>query len=188
MDDTLKNVTLGLFGLFALQGGLEARARQDATRQVVNAFHQTGTIQTRVTSRGALGLLVNDLWAVDIFGEHVRANQLPFYVRRRSGWKGSIRYLRLHFTDFTLNGYTVDRFEGSVPFAKYDLGHALWKRHLWLRDAKAGTAFVETGFKIKESISKGPWLFSENDRRFLSTPGSRLARGAFSTWPMFACE
>lgn len=143
MDDLFKNLALGFFGLTVLHGGLEERMQHDATRQVREAFQQTGRVRTVAHPRGLFGAYVNDLWAVDIYGDHLRCERLPFYIYRRGGWKGSIRHLRLHLTDFTLAGLTVERFEADVPFVKYDLGHAFYKGRLVFRGAERGEAKVE---------------------------------------------
>ncbi len=145
MDDTLKNLTIGLFVFALLHGGLEQRARHNATRQMREAFNNTGTIQASVEPRGLFGLYASDVWAVDIYGQHQRTYRLPFYVYPRPGWKGSIRHLRLHLTDFTLSGLPIARFEADLPFVTFDIGHAIWKDRLRLRSAGTGpvTALVD---------------------------------------------
>ena len=142
MDDTLKVVTLGFFALLTFHASLERRARNDASRQVSHSFQGTGTVHSNVAPRGMFGMLSNDIWAVDIYGDHQIADNLPFYLYPRNGWKGHIRHLRLHFTHFSLSGLPVERFEADFPFVSYDIGHALYHDRLLLRGASAGPAEV----------------------------------------------
>src|SRR5579871_968435 len=145
MDDTLKVVTVSLFALLSLHFSLERRARDDATRQVNQAFHSTGSLHSTVESRGMLGMLANDVWSVDLYSDHQTSDQLPFYLYPRSGWKGHIRHLRLHVTHFTLSGFPVDRLEADIPFVTYDLGHAMYHDRLHIRSSGIGPAEVQDG-------------------------------------------
>ncbi|HLK61006.1 MAG TPA: LmeA family phospholipid-binding protein [Chthonomonadaceae bacterium] len=145
MDDTLKVVTVSLFALLSLHFSLERRARDDATRQVNQAFHSTGSLHSTVESRGMLGMLANDVWSVDLYSDHQTSDQLPFYLYPRSGWKGHIRHLRLHVTHFTLSGFPVDRLEADIPFVTYDLGHAMYHDRLHIRSSGIGPAEVQVG-------------------------------------------
>src|SRR5581483_3041399 len=142
MDDLLKNLTIGLFAFLIVHRGLEDRARHATARQVREAFDNTGSVWEKIEPRGMLGLFASDVWAVDIYGKGIRTERLPFSLYPRPGWKGSIRHLRLHLTDFTLAGLPIDRFEADVPFVTYDIGHALWKDRIVLRDAGTGCAEV----------------------------------------------
>ena len=145
MDDTVKNIFIGLCSFLVIRGTFEGRARHGAEKQLREAFHETGHVHVRVAERGLLGYYSNDIWAVDAFGSGMQAEELPFAVYPRGGWKGSIRHLRLHLTDFTLKGLPVRRLEADVPFATYDLGWAGYKDRLHLRSAGIGTARVEVG-------------------------------------------
>src|SRR5437588_12218578 len=104
MDDTLKNLTFGLLALLVLHGGLEQRAKRDINRQVRETFAYTGQVRTTIEPRGMLGLLASDIYAVDVYGERLRTDRLPFYLYPRAGWKGRIQHLRLHPSDVTLSG------------------------------------------------------------------------------------
>src|SRR5438105_2149964 len=115
MDDTLRNVTFGLLAFFILHGSLEQRARRGAERQVSEIFNHTGHVEARLTPRGLLGLEAANFWAVDVYGEGVSAERLPFSVFPRGGWKGSIRHLRLHLKRFTLAGLPIRSFEADIP-------------------------------------------------------------------------
>jgi hypothetical protein len=145
MNDTLKGLALGFLALFSIHAALGPRAERGAVEQTREAFRNTGTARARVEPRGLFGLLANDVWAVTIYGEGQKADSLPFAVYPRGGWKGRIRHLRLKFTDFTLNNYTVDAFEADLPFVKYDLGHALYRNRLQFRAAEPGPASVQIG-------------------------------------------
>jgi hypothetical protein len=142
MDDLLRNLALSFFGLLALHGSLEKRARHDAARQVREAFQDSGTIRAGVEPGGVFGVFANNLQAVDIYGAHFHADRLPFVVAPRAGWKGTIHHLRLHFTDFSLSGLPVARLEADIPSVTYDIGHALYRDRLVLRGAGIGPAVV----------------------------------------------
>ena len=142
MDDTLQNVTLGLLALFAIHGSLEQRARRGAERQVSESFNHTGQVRARLAPRGLLGLEASDFYAVDVYGEDLQADRLPFYVYPRKGWKGSIRHLRLHLRRFTLADLPIRLFDADIPFATFDIGHALYKSRLVLRGTGSGPAAV----------------------------------------------
>ncbi len=145
MDDTLKVLTLGFFAFLTLHASLERRSSRAAETQVNESFHHTGTVHATVEARGMFGLLANDIWAIDIYSSHQQSDKLPFYLYPKPGWKGSIRHLRLHFSDFTLAGLPIDRMDADIPFAKYDLGQALYKNRLLLRGAGEGPAVVQVG-------------------------------------------
>ncbi len=145
MDDLLKNLTFGLFALATFHAGLEQRIRHDAARQVTAMFHDTGPVQVRVEPRGMFGLVANDIWVVDIYGQHLRTERMPFSLYPRHGWKGSIRHLRLHLTDFTLAGLPIERLDADVPFVTFDIGEAAWKDRIVLRGAGTGPAVVQVG-------------------------------------------
>lgn len=141
-DDIWKALGIGIFGLFVVHGSLEPRVRRDAVAQVQESFHNTGTVRASVKARGALGLLANDIYSVDVYGENNKASELPFQLYPRGGWKGSIRHLRVHLKNFELNGLKVAGMEGDIPFVKYDITHALLRDRLHLRGAEQGTATV----------------------------------------------
>lgn len=142
MDDTLRNVTLGLFAFFALHVSLEPRARHGAERQLREAFNQTGTVHAAVRQRGLLGYEANDIWSVDVYGREQTIDRLPFVIVPREGWKGSIHRLSLHLMDFTLAGLPVHRFDADLPNVGYDLGHAFYKSRLVIRGAGIGIGIV----------------------------------------------
>lgn len=145
MEEFWRNLGLGLFAMSVLQGGLEEKIQRDASDQMRESFPRIGKVRTVTHGRGLLGAYVNDLWSVDIYGEGLQSEKLPFVLHPRKGWKGSIRHLRLHFQDFTLRGLGVDRFEADIPFVKYDLGHAFYRGRLVIRAAEAGKGTVEIG-------------------------------------------
>ena len=109
----------------------------------MDSFNHTGTIRTRVESRGVFGVFGNKLYSVDIFGEGLVSEKLPFYAQPRSGWKGSIRHLRLHLSNITLKGLPVRQFEADIPDVTYDIGQATYKDWLVIRGAGVGPAFVK---------------------------------------------
>ena len=145
MDDTLKNVVFGLFSLFVVHGSLEKRVNHDAARQVMDSFNHTGVVHTRVESRGIFGVFGNKLYSVDIFGDGLISENLPFYATPRAGWKGSIRHLRLHLTNLTLKGLPVERFDADIPDVTYDIGQATYKDWLVIRGAGRGAGSVQIG-------------------------------------------
>ena len=108
----------------------------------MDSFNHTGTIRTRVESRGVFGVFGNKLYSVDIFGDRLVSEKLPFFAQPRSGWKGSIRHLRLHLTNITLKGLPVLRFEADIPDVTYDIGQATYKDWLVIRGAGVGPASV----------------------------------------------
>ena len=145
MDDTLKILTVGFFAFLTFHASLERRSARASERQMQESFHSTGTVHSVVESRGMFGLLANDIWSIDIYSAHQKSDRLPFYLYPKRGWKGSIRHLRLHFSEFTLAGLPIDRMEADIPFATYDLGHALYKNRLVLRSTGEGPALVQVG-------------------------------------------
>ena len=144
------------------------------------SFHGTGTVRSVVSSRGMFGLLANDIWSIDIYSAHQVSDRLPFYIYPRGGWKGSIRHLRLHFTEFTLAGLPIDRLEADIPFATYDLGQTLYKNRLELRSAGEGPALVQVGeIGLQTFISrKYPQLMREVKVEIL--PGRVVISGKLS--------
>ncbi len=145
MDDTLKILTVGFFALLTFHASLERRSARAADRQMQEAFHGTGTVHSAVKPRGVFGLLANDIWSIDIYSAHQESDRLPFYIYPKGGWKGRIRHLRLHFSEFTLAGLPIERLEADIPFATYDLGHTLYKNRLVLRGTGEGPALVAVG-------------------------------------------
>lgn len=171
MDDAIKGLTLGFFSLLILHGSLQNRARRDTERYVSAAFNHTGTVRAAVAPRGMFGLLVDDIWAVDVFGEGVVCDYLPFYREPKAGWKGHTRHLRLHLTNFTLAGLPIDSMEADVPFVKFDYAEALYHDRLVIRNADAGrmevtigeaglTAFISN--KFKQTLSDVNIVISNN--------------------------
>lgn len=147
MDDTLKNAALGFLAFLVVNGQLRKRAEHDAARQIREAFaaEASSQITARVDTGGLLGLETSRLSSVDIYGDRLASNRLPFLLYPRSGWNGRIRHLRLHLTNFTLSGLPVKRFDADVPNAAYDLGHALYRHRLHLRSADPGVGQVVVG-------------------------------------------
>lgn len=195
MDDLLKGLTVGLFSLFVIHFGAQDRVRFNAERQVRESFENTGTVRVTVAPRGALGLYASDIWAVDVYGRGQQAARLPLVLSPKPGWKGSIRHLRLHLTDFTLAGLPIERFETDIPFVTYDIGHAAWKGRLVMRDAGSGPASVRVGVdglrafvdrKFKSTLSDVV-IRTENQRIHLSCtmqvfgPVRLLASGSLTT-------
>ncbi len=142
MDDLLKNLTFGLFALATFHSGLEQRIRHDAAQQVHAMFHNTGTVRATVEARGMFGLIASDIWAVDIYGEHLQTDRMPFTAYPKGGWKGSIRHLRLHLTDFTLADLPIERLDADVPSVTFDIGRVVWKEQIVVRGAGSGPAEV----------------------------------------------
>ncbi len=145
MDDTLKTVIFGFLGAIVFHAGLEKRAKDDAARQVSEAFQHTGRVQTTVEPRGMFGAIGSRLFVIDVHGSGQSTEHLPFVTIPRSGWKGHIRHLRLHFDNLTLKGLPVERFDADIPNVSYDLGHALYKDRLVVRGAGDGPASVRIG-------------------------------------------
>jgi hypothetical protein len=145
MDDTFRNVAIGLFAFLGLHGGLQARVQHSAERQVRDSFGATGRMGVIVAPRGFFGLEANDLYEVDIDGAGMRLDRIPFSVFPRSGWKGDIRYLRLRLRNFTLHDIPIREFRAEIPHVAYDLGHAFYRGRLVLRGAGVGNATVTLG-------------------------------------------
>ena len=186
MDDTLKNVLFGFLGLMVFHASLEKRASHDATREVQEAFQHTGVVRTRVEARGLFGVYTNRLYSIDVQANDMRSDHLPFTVIPRSGWKGSIRHLRLHFHNLSLKGLVVDQFDADVPNVTYDIGRALYKDRLVIRGAGEGPAYVRIapaslrdfiGKKYKGTISDASVSF---DGHRVAISGHLLFFGASS--------
>jgi len=142
MDDSLKTFVFGFLGLIVIHGSLEKRARRDAARTAEEAFQHSGVIHARIEPRGMFGVFASRLYSIDIDGEGLKSDRLPFVAVPRSGWKGQIRHLRLHFGHLTLNGLPVERFEADIPDVTYDIGRALYRDKLVIRGAGEGPASV----------------------------------------------
>lgn len=140
MDTTVRNVLLGIFGLFAVHASLEKRISHDATQQVFESFNYTGSVHSTAESRGIFGIFRSDLYAVTINADGLKSERLPFEAYPRSGWKGSIRHLRLHLTNLTLKGLPIDRFDADIPFVKFDIRHAIYHDRILIRRAGFGPA------------------------------------------------
>ena len=145
MDDTLKTVIYGFLGLIVFHAALEKRAKDNSARQVREAFHRTGTIWTSVEPRGMFGAIGNRFYAIDVIGSGISADSLPFVTIPRSGWKGQVRRLRLHFDNILLRGLPVERFDAEIPNVSYDLGYALYKDRLVIRGGGDGPASIRIG-------------------------------------------
>ncbi len=139
MDDTAKSVAIGLFALLLLHGSLEDRARRASVREMREAFPVGGEVRARVVAEPPAYLFGNRIQILDLYGNDVSTQQLPFQQYPRSGWKGSIRTLRLHLTNSSLKGLKIDRLEAEIPDVRYDLGWALNRNRLKIRSAGTGT-------------------------------------------------
>src|SRR5579871_2323941 len=145
MDDTLRNLAVGLFAFLGLHGALHERARKAAERQVSEAFNHTGQFHAQVAPRGFLRLESNDLYEVSIDASGVNTDRIPFYIYPRGGWKGDIRILRLRLRNFMLRNIPIREFLAELPHTTYDLGHALYRGKLVLRGTGEGPARVTIG-------------------------------------------
>lgn len=145
MDNTVVSLVYGLLGLIVVHGSLEKRIQHDATRNVQASFDSYGSVRTSVMSSGVFGAFANRLYSIDVYGDDVSSDRLPFVAIPRRGWKGSIRHLRLHLTRIHLAGLPVDSFYADIPDVRYDLGHALYKDRLVIRSAGEGPARVAIG-------------------------------------------
>ncbi len=155
MDDITRALTYGLLAFLTIHGSLEQRAKHGAERQISESFQHTGTVRAVLQPRGLFGLEASRFWSVDVYGVDLKSDQLPFYVYPRSGWKGSIRHLRLHLKRFTLKGLPIRSFEADIPSATFDISYALSKSQLVLRGTGEGTSTVKVdGDGLKAFIRK----------------------------------
>ncbi len=142
MDDTFKSIAFGFLGFAVFHGCLEARAHQDIKHQVEESFHHTGKVEISLQPRGVFGLYSNDIYAIDVYGEKLQADALPFGVVKKRSWQGSIQHLRLHYHDFRLRSLHIDKLDADIPKVKYDVGEALRHEKLLLRGSGTGPASV----------------------------------------------
>jgi hypothetical protein len=142
MDDTAAGVAIGLLTALVLHGALNRRAAHAAERQVGEAFSGTGLIHAVVREQAPFGVFGNDLWAIDVYADHVSANTVPLEQFHRSGWKGRIHHLRLHLVDCGIAGLQFSRLDADIPSVTYDLGRALYKDRLLIRGARPGRVSV----------------------------------------------
>jgi hypothetical protein len=142
MDDTLRNIAIGLGAFLAFHVVLGSRAHRSAVQQVARSFDHTGSVQVHLRPSGLFGLELNDFATVEVDGEGVRAEHLPFFVFPREGWKGSIHHLRLRLTDMLLAGLPVTRFDADLPHVSYDIGEAFNRGRLVLRGSGSGPSQV----------------------------------------------
>lgn len=147
MDDTAKGVTIGLLVLLLFHGSLESRARRASERQMREAFPSGGVVRAVVHSQPPFGLYANDINTLDLYGNGVSSDPLPFVQTPRSGIKGHIRRLRLHLVDSMLKGLPISRLYAEIPHVTYDIGWAVNKNRLLIRGAGTGS--------IEVAISKG---------------------------------
>ncbi len=138
MDDTAAGIAVGLVAALLLHGSMNRRAARAAERQMSESFSGSGSIRADVREQAPFGIFGNDLWAIDIYGDHVHADSIPFTQIQRSGWKGRIHHLRLHLTDCAIAGIQFNRMDADIPSVTYDLGHALYKDRLLIRRAGSG--------------------------------------------------
>jgi hypothetical protein len=145
VDDWLKGLAFGFFGLLVIHGSLEGRARRDARQQVRAAFGDAGQIDVRVAPKGMFGLYAGQIHSVDVYGTGIQTDRLPFALVPKTGTFGTLGHLRLHLRDFQLIGLPIRRFEVDVPQIEYDLSHAWFRNRFVLRRSGTGTASVEIG-------------------------------------------
>ncbi|HZT41586.1 MAG TPA: DUF2993 domain-containing protein [Chthonomonadaceae bacterium] len=141
MDDLLKGLAAGAAALILIHGSLEHHLQQDATRQVSEAFRGPGTVQVRIAPEGLFGIFGGDLRAVDVSGERLSVNTLPFALDPRAGADGSIHHLGLHLRKVTLSGLPVERFDADVPGLRFDIGRTMRRNAIVL--SRAGTGHAE---------------------------------------------
>lgn len=173
MDDWLKGLAFGFFGLLVIHGSLEGRARHDARRQVRAAFGEAGQIDVRVAPKGMFGLYAGQISSVDVFGRGIQTDRLPFALVPKSGTFGTLGHLRLHLREFQLIGLPIRRFDVDVPKIEFDLSHAWFNRKFVLRRSGTGTASVEVDAEGLRAFLLRKYHAVLGDVR-VSFPSSRL--------------
>lgn len=143
MDGWLKGLAIGLFGLLVFHDGLVKIGSHAVARRVrQTAGSNTGQIRAQIYPRGLLGLFVQDIHALRVQARGVAVERLPFFLSAPRGHQGRIRFLQVHFADFTWASLPVVRLEAVVPDVGYDLHQAFWRQRLVLRRADPGVAKV----------------------------------------------
>jgi hypothetical protein len=140
MDDLLKGLAAGAAALILIHGSLEHRVQRDATRQVREAFTGPGEVHVRIVPEGLLGIFGGDIHAVDITGERLHVDALPFKLTPMAGADGTIHHLRLHLREFLLSGLPVERFDAEVPGIRFDIGRSMRRKEIVLSRTGIGTA------------------------------------------------
>jgi hypothetical protein len=144
MDDTLRDSATAVLGLLIFTGFLHHRAERAIVRDVSRTA-VGGTFGARVDGRGLLGLAIGQADTVFVTGRHFRSEGFPFTVRRGEGIRAYVRTLRIDFTDFTLRGIPVRRFEARIPGTSIDAGRAFFDERIVMRTAGEGTAEAVVG-------------------------------------------
>lgn len=186
MDDLLKGLAAGAAALIVIHGSLEHRIQQDAMRQVRKAFAGPGSVQVRIAPEGLFGVLGGDFRAVDVHGERLRVDSLPFTLDPKAGADGSIHHLRLHLQEVSLSGLPVKRFDADVPGIRFDIGRTLRRNEIVL--SRAGTGKAEATItaeglrtyilsKYEQTLSDVQ-VWTQNKRLFI------LGRGRLFGTPM----
>ena len=139
MDDTTKSVAIGLVAALLFHGLLENRAHHASLREMREAFLSGGELQARVVAEPPFYLFGNRIEILDLYGDGVKSEKLPFMQFPSAGWKGSISSLRLHITHSTLKGLSIERLEAVIPDVRYDLGWAINRNRLKIRSAGTGS-------------------------------------------------
>ncbi len=138
MDDTAAGIAIGALALMLLHGIAYDKAKHSAEREIRLAFSDRGSIRATIREEGPFGLFANDVHALDVYGDGVSADRLPLVRIPKTGWKGRINHVRLHLTNVTIAGVQAASVETDIRGVTFDIGHALYKGRLVVRDSGSG--------------------------------------------------
>ena len=110
MDDTLRNVAIGLAAFLVLHVSLEQRAKRGAEQQVFESFNRTGHVQRPFRAAWMVRTGNQRFLGGRCVRRGLEDGSAALLCRTRKGWKGSIRHLRLHLKRLTLAGSADTRF------------------------------------------------------------------------------
>ncbi|MCS6775138.1 MAG: hypothetical protein RMJ43_13100 [Chloroherpetonaceae bacterium] len=143
MDDWLKGLAIGLFGLIVFHDGLMKFGGHAIARRVrQNVGSSAGQIRAQIYPRGLFGLFAQDIHTLRVQASGIDVKRLPFTLSTLHGRQGKIRFLEVRFSDVTWVHLPVRRLEAVIPSAGYDADQAFRHQRLVLSRADPGFATV----------------------------------------------
>lgn len=139
MDDTLRNIGIGL-GLFAvLHFGLESGARAAAAHSVRRALGSQGYVSVSLRPAEPFGVESGGFRSLRVRGRGLDVGGVPFSVFPGGGWNGRIDRLHVYLTDSQFAGLPVRWLSVDVPDVCFSEPAAIFGGRLRLTRAGVGT-------------------------------------------------
>lgn len=155
MDDLLKKLAIAAAGLTLIHFALDGQVRAAARREARTLFGRGGSVHTVLRTDSPFDLFAGRIDSLTLNCADLRTPHVELDAEPHRGWKGTIRHLRLHVTDWSLARIPVSRFDADLPGVRFDLGRALWRGDLLITSAGAGTAEADlTDSGLETAISQ----------------------------------